>query len=351
MTKRLFVGSVPVGGGAPVSIQSMCNTKTEDPVSTLAQIRALAAAGAEIVRLAVPHPRAAAALREIADASPVPLVADIHFDYRLALTAAESGMAAIRINPGNIGSRENVGKVAAACRANGLPIRIGINGGSLEKPLLEKYGGVTPEAMVESALGHVRLLNDFGFDEICLSLKCSDVAGTVAANRLAAERTDYPLHIGVTETGGGEQAVIKSAAGIGALLLEGIGDTLRVSLTGDPVREPEVGLGILRAVGLRRDAPDLIACPTCGRTEIDLPALYAEVQDRLKNVHRPLKVAVMGCVVNGPGEAAGADYGVAGGRDYGILFRKGERLGKYPYSELADRLFALIQADQDEGRI
>ena len=334
MTKRLMVGSVPVGGGAPVSVQSMCNTKTEDPVSTLAQIRALAAA----------------ALREIADSSPVPLVADIHFDYRLALTAAESGMAAIRINPGNIGGRENVRKVAEACRANGLPIRIGINGGSLEKSLLEKYGGVTPEAMVESALGHVRLLNEFGFDEICLSLKCSDVAGTVAANRLAAERTDYPLHIGVTETGGGEQAVVKSAAGIGALLLEGIGDTLRVSLTGDPVREPEVGLRILRAVGLRRDEPDLIACPTCGRTEIDLPALYAEVKDRLKDVRRPLKVAVMGCVVNGPGEAAGADYGVAGGRDYGILFRKGERVGKYPADQLADRLLALIRGDLDEGR-
>ena len=302
------------------------------------------------MRLAVPHPKAAAALREIADSSPVPLVADIHFDYRLALTAAESGMAAIRINPGNIGGKENVRKVAEACRANGLPIRIGINGGSLEKSLLEKYGGVTPEAMVESALGHVRLLNEFGFDEICLSLKCSDVAGTVAANRLAAERTDYPLHIGVTETGGGEQAVIKSAAGIGALLLEGIGDTLRVSLTGDPVREPEVGLRILRAVGLRRDEPDLIACPTCGRTEIDLPALYAEVKDRLKDVRRPLKVAVMGCVVNGPGEAAGADYGVAGGRDYGILFRKGERVGKYPADQLADRLLALIRGDLDEGR-
>ena len=350
MTKRIMVGSVPVGGGAPVSVQSMCNTKTEDVPATLAQIRALAAAGAEIVRLAVPHPKAAAALREIADSSPVPLVADIHFDYRLALTAAESGMAAIRINPGNIGGKENVRKVADACRANGLPIRIGINGGSLEKSLLEKYGGVTPEAMVESALGHVRLLNEFGFDEICLSLKCSDVAGTVAANRLAAERTDYPLHIGVTETGGGEQAVIKSAAGIGALLLAGIGDTLRVSLTGDPVREPEVGLMILRAVGLRRDEPDLIACPTCGRTEIDLPALYAEVKDRLKDIRRPLKVAVMGCVVNGPGEASGADYGIAGGRDYGILFRKGERLGKYPADQLADRLLALIRSDLDEGR-
>ena len=346
MTKQLMVGAVPVGGGAPVSVQSMCNTKTEDQEATLAQIGALAAAGAEIVRLAVPHPKAAAALRQIAEGSPVPLVADIHFDYRLAITAAESGMAAIRINPGNIGGRANVEAVVAACRANGgLPIRIGINGGSLEKPLLEKYGGVTPEAMVESALGHVRLLNDFGYDEICLSLKCSDVAGTVAANRLAAERTPYPLHIGVTETGGGEAAVVKSAAGIGALLLLGIGDTLRVSLTGDPVREPEVGLEILRAVGLRRDAVDIVACPTCGRTEIDLPALYEEVRDRLKNVHRPLKVAVMGCVVNGPGEAAEADYGVAGGRDYGILFRKGERLGKYPYAELADRLLGLIQAD------
>jgi (E)-4-hydroxy-3-methylbut-2-enyl-diphosphate synthase len=346
MTKRIMVGSVPVGGGAPVSVQSMCNTKTEDVPATLAQIRALAAAGAEIVRLAVPHPRAAAALRELAAASNLPLVADIHFDWRLAVTAAESGMAAVRVNPGNIGSRENVRRVADACRLNGLPIRVGINGGSLEKVLLAKYGGVTPEAMLESALGHVRLLNDFGFDDICLSLKCSDVPGTVAAYRLAAERTDYPLHIGVTEAGGGEDAVVKSAAGIGALLLEGIGDTLRVSLTGDPVREPEVGLSILRALGLRRDRPEIVACPTCGRTEIDLPALYEEVKARLRDVPGPLRVAVMGCVVNGPGEAAGADYGVAGGRDYGILFRRGERLGKYPYGELADRLLALIRRDR-----
>lgn len=345
MTKAIHAGTLQIGGGAPVSIQSMCNTKTEDVEATSAQIAALAAAGCDLVRLAVPTPKAAAALREIRDRSLVPLCADIHFDYRLAIAAAEAGMDKIRLNPGNIGPEENIRRVADACRAAGIPIRIGINGGSLEKPLLEKYGGPVPEALLESALGHVRLLNRYGFDDICLSLKCSDVRTTYEAYSLAAERTDYPLHVGVTETGGDESAVVKSAAGIGALLLRGIGDTVRVSLTGDPLREPAVALEILRAVGLRRDAVELIACPTCGRTEIDLEALYREVRSRLADCRLPLRVAVMGCVVNGPGEAGQADYGVAGGKGYGILFKKGVRVGTAPADRLADALADLMRAD------
>jgi len=345
MTKEIRVGGVAIGGGAPVTVQSMCNTKTEDAEATVGQIKALAAAGCDIVRLAVPTEAAARALKDIRPRSPVPLVADIHFDYRLALLAVEAGMDKIRLNPGNIGAPENVRRVADACRAAGVPIRIGVNGGSLEKDLLAKYGAATPEALVESALGHVRLLNDWGFDDICLSLKCSEVATAVAAYELAHERLPYPLHIGITEAGGGEMAVVKAAAGIGALLLRGIGDTLRVSMTGDPLREPEVGIEILRALGLRRDAPDFVACPTCGRTEIDLEGLYGEVKERLKNCRAPIRVAVMGCAVNGPGEAAAADYGVAGGRGWGILFRRGERVKKAPVAALAEELAALIRAD------
>lgn len=345
MTKQINAGGVLIGGGAPVSVQSMCCTKTEDVEATCAQIKQLAAAGCEIVRLAVPSQRAADALAKIHEQSPVPLVADIHFDYRLALTAAEAGMDKIRINPGNIGSEENVKKVADACRVRGIPIRIGINGGSLEKPVLAKYGAPTPEAMLESAMGHVKLLNKYDFDDICLSLKCSDVPSTVAAYRLAREACPYPLHIGITEAGGREGAVIKSAAGIGALLLDGIGDTVRVSLTGDPVREVEVALSILHAVGLRRDGVEIIACPTCGRTDINLTALYDEVCDGLKDCRRNIRVAVMGCVVNGPGEASAADYGVAGGRGYGILFKKGERIKKVPAADMARELIHMIEED------
>jgi len=345
MTKEIRVGGVAIGGGAPITVQSMCNTKTEDVTATVGQIKALAAAGCDIVRLAVPTEAAARALKDIRAQSPVPLVADIHFDYRLAIFAVEAGMDKIRLNPGNIGAPENVRRVADACRAAGVPIRIGVNGGSLEKDILAKYGAATPEALVESALGHVRLLNDWGFDDICLSLKCSEVPTAVAAYELAHERLPYPLHIGITEAGGGEMAVVKAAAGIGALLLRGIGDTLRVSMTGDPLREPEVGIEILRALGLRRDAPDFVACPTCGRTEIDLEGLYGEVKERLKNCRAPIRVAVMGCAVNGPGEAAAADYGVAGGKGWGILFRRGVRVKKAPVASLAEELAALIQAD------
>ena len=349
MTKQIIVGGVAVGGGAPVSIQSMCNTDTRDPAATLAQIKALAAAGCEIVRVAVPDRAAAEAIEAIKKDCPIPLVADIHFDWRLAVAAAERGADKIRVNPGNIGGPENVKKVVDACRERGLPIRIGVNGGSLEKPLLEKYGGPTPEAMLESARGHVRLLNDWGFDDICVSLKASNVPDTVAAYRLASEALPYPLHIGVTEAGGGEPAVIKSAAGIGALLLDGIGDTLRVSLTGDPVREVEVARELLRAVGLRREGVELVSCPTCGRTEVDLERVLEQVREGLKDCKRTLRVAVMGCVVNGPGEARGADYGVAGGKGKGVLFRRGEIVGTVPEAELASALLRLIEEDGSDN--
>ena len=348
MTKQILVGGVPMGGGAPVSIQSMCNTDTRDPAATLAQIKALAAAGCEIVRVAVPDRAAGEAIEAIKRDCPLPLVADIHFDYRLAILAAERGADKIRVNPGNIGGPENVRKVVAACRERGLPIRIGVNGGSLERPLLEKYGGPTPEAMLESARGHIRLLEEQGFEDICVSLKASTVRDTVAAYRLAHEALPYPLHIGVTEAGGGEAAVIKSAAGIGALLLEGIGDTLRVSLTGDPVREVEVARELLRAVGLRRDGVELVACPTCGRTEVDLERLLEQTHLGLKDCRRPIRVAVMGCAVNGPGEARSADYGIAGGKGWGLLFRKGETVGRVPEAELVPALLRMIGEDGEK---
>ena len=344
-TKRIMVGGAAVGGGADVSVQSMCNTRTSDVEATCAQINALAAAGCDIVRLAVPDMAAAEAISAIKERVGVPLVADIHFDYRLALEAAARGIDKIRINPGNIGSRERVEAVAKACAARGIPIRIGVNGGSLEKPLLEKYGHPTPEAMLESAKGHIRLLNDCGFDDICLSLKASSPALTVAAYRLAAEELPYPLHLGVTETGTAYEGVIRSAVGIGALLMEGIGDTIRVSLTADPVEEVKAGIAILKAAGLRTGGVRLVSCPTCGRTEIDLIALAHEVERRLAGVERDITVAVMGCVVNGPGEAREADYGVAGGRGCGLLFKKGEIVGKVSEERLCDALLELIESE------
>ena len=345
MTKHIIAGGVPIGGGAPVSIQSMCNTDTRDAATTIAQIKALAAAGCEIVRVAVPDMAAAEAIEAIKKECPLPLVADIHFDYRLAIVAAERGADKIRINPGNVGGPENVKKVVDACRARSLPIRIGVNGGSLEKPLLEKYGGATPEAMLESALGHVRLLTDLDFYDICISLKASNVPDTVAAYKLAHEAVDYPLHNGVTEAGGGELAIVKSACGIGSLLLDGIGDTLRVSLTGDPLREVTAANEILRAVGLRTDGVEIVSCPTCGRTEVDLEKVLADVTEALKDCKKNIRVAVMGCVVNGPGEARGADYGVAGGKGCGMLFRKGEIVRKVPEDEMASALVEMINND------
>jgi (E)-4-hydroxy-3-methylbut-2-enyl-diphosphate synthase len=342
-TRCIQVGSVAVGGGAPVSVQTMCNTKTHDVEATVRQIRAMRAAGADIVRLAVPDERAALAIDKIKEQVDVPLVADIHFDYRLALLCAERGIDKIRLNPGNIGGPENVKAVADACRARHIPIRIGVNAGSLEKRLLEKYGHPCPEAMVESAQSHVDLLLRNNFEDICLSLKSSTVPLTVAAYRLAAETFPFPLHLGVTETGTEYNGTIQSAVGIGALLMEGIGNTIRVSLTADPVREVTAGIAILKAAGVRSGGVKFVSCPTCGRTEIDLIGLATRVEERVRDLPRDITVAVMGCVVNGPGEAREADFGIAGGKDKGILFRKGEVLGTYPYDELLDRLMALIE--------
>ena len=348
-TRQITVGSLAVGGGAPVSVQTMCNTHTWDVDATVKQIRAMQAAGADIVRLAIPDMEAARAVSAIREQVSVPLVADIHFDYRLALEAAARGIDKIRINPGNIGAEENVKAVAEACRARHIPIRIGVNAGSLEKRLLEKYGHPCPEAMVESARGHVALLNKYGFDDICLSLKTSSVPLTIASYRLAAETFDYPLHLGVTETGTEWNGTIQSAVGIGTLLSEGIGDTIRVSLTADPVREVSVGIAILKAAGLRPGGVKFVSCPTCGRTEIDLISLASEVEEKLRGIKRDITVAVMGCVVNGPGEAREADYGIAGGKGRGLLFKKGEVLGTYPYEELCQRLLALIESDGERA--
>lgn len=342
MSKQIMVGRVPVGGGAPVSIQSMCSTKTHDVEATVEQILRLEEAGCEIIRVAVPDMAAAKAVGPIRSRIHIPLVTDIHFDYKLALECAAQGADKIRINPGNIGGEDRVKAVADACRAGKIPIRIGVNGGSLEPELRKKYGGVTAEALVESAMGHVALLNKFDFDDICISVKCSSVPLTMAAYRLLHERCDYPLHLGVTEAGTPSMGIIKSAMGIGGLLCLGIGDTLRVTLTADPVEEIYAAKKILRAAGLRQDGPNLIACPTCGRTNIDLIPMAEEVERRLMGCTKPITVAVMGCAVNGPGEASSADVGIAGGKGEGLLFRKGEILRKVPQDQLVDALMAEI---------
>ena len=343
MTRQIHVGSVAVGGGAPVTIQSMTNTPTQDVAATVEQIRRLTAAGCEIVRVAVPDMAAAQAIGAIRSQIAVPLVVDIHFDYKLALECISQGCDAVRINPGNIGSPDRVAAVAEACKAKHLPIRIGVNGGSLEKPLLAKYGGATPEALVESAWGHIRLLEDCDFHDICISLKSSSVPVTMRAYELMHRESDCPLHIGVTETGTPKMGLLKSAIGIGGLLALGIGDTLRVSLSADPVEEIYAARDILKAAGIRREGPELISCPTCGRTRIDLIGLANEVEERLKEVDKPITVAVMGCVVNGPGEASAADVGIAGGVGEGLLFKKGEIVKKVPQDKLVDELFALIE--------
>lgn len=331
-----------MGGGAAVSIQSMCNTPTEDVNATVRQIHRLEQAGCEIVRVAVPTEEAARAIPRIKAAIHIPLVADIHFDYRLALLCVDGGVDKIRINPGNIGSKDRVRAVADACRERNIPIRVGVNGGSLEKDLVQKYGGVTAEALAESALGHVRLLEECGFGDICISVKCSRVPVNMAAYELLHEKVDYPLHLGVTEAGTPEMGVLKSAIGIGGLLCRGIGDTLRVSLTADPVEEVVAAKRILQACGLRQTGPDLIACPTCGRTKYDMLPIAREVERRLKNCDKPITVAVMGCVVNGPGEATAADVGIAGGKGEGLLFAKGTVLRKVPEDQLVDALFEEI---------
>ncbi len=332
-SRTVRIGSVGVGGDNPVRVQSMTNTDTRDAEATLVQIKALADAGCEIVRLAVLDEAAAKALAAIRAGTAVPLVADIHFDHRLAVAALEAGIDALRINPGNIGSEAAVDTVVAAAKAHRAPIRIGVNSGSVHKDLLKKYGGPTPEAMVESALTHIGFLEKRGFHDIKVSLKSSSVTRTIAAYRLLAQQVDYPLHIGVTEAGTPLRGAVKSAVGLGILLAEGIGDTLRVSLTGDPVTEIGVAYEILRALDLRARGPEIISCPTCGRTEIDLVGLAEAVEERLRGVSEVFTVAVMGCVVNGPGEAREADIGIAGGRDCGIIFRKGEVLGKVRGSE------------------
>lgn len=344
-TRQISAGNIKIGGGAAISVQSMCNTKTWDVEATVRQITQLKAAGCDIVRLAVPDMESAKAISAIKERVDMPLVADIHFDYRLALEAAARGIDKIRINPGNIGGEENVRAVAEACRARHIPIRIGVNAGSLEKRLLEKYGSPCPEAMVESAAAHAALLERCGFEDICLSLKASSVPLTVAAYRMAAERFDYPLHLGVTETGTAFNGTVRSAVGIGTLLCEGIGNTIRVSLTDEPVKEVEAGIAILKAADLRPGGVRFVSCPTCGRTEIDLISLAKQVEQRLSHIQAEITVAVMGCVVNGPGEAREADYGIAGGKGKGLIFKKGQVLGTYPYDSLCDALIELIEKD------
>ena len=343
MTRQILVGSVPIGGGAPVAIQSMLNTKTTDVEGSLCQIKKLASAGCQIARLAIPDREAAKTFAEICKASPLPLVADIHFDYKLALLAVEAGASKIRINPGNIGGEENVKAVVSACKERNIPIRIGVNGGSLDKNLLAKYGHPTAEALVESAFQHLELLEKNDFYDTCVSMKSSHVPTMVAAARLFREKCDYPIHIGVTETGPVRMGLMKSAMGIGALLLDGIGDTIRVSLTDDPVEEVYAAKDILKAAGLRKEGVNIISCPTCGRTKIDLIGLVNQVEAALKNCEKPITVAVMGCVVNGPGEAREADIGIAGGDGCGMLFEKGEQICKLPYEELLPALLERIE--------
>ncbi|MBR1685081.1 MAG: flavodoxin-dependent (E)-4-hydroxy-3-methylbut-2-enyl-diphosphate synthase [Clostridia bacterium] len=325
MTRTVHVASLPLGGGNPVLVQSMTNTDTTDVASTLGQIRALAKAGCDLVRVSVYNEDCAHAVRALVDGSPVPLVADIHFDYRLAILAAENGIAKLRLNPGNIGGEAHVRAVADCAKAHHIPIRIGVNSGSVEKDILARDGGVTPKGMVDSALRHARMLEDVAFDDIVLSMKASSVRNTIAAYRLASEVCDYPLHVGVTEAGLPGQGTIKSAIGIGSLLADGIGDTIRVSLTGDPLPEAKAAWDILRALDIRQSGVQFISCPTCGRTRIDLPDIATRVEAGVSDITVPMKVAVMGCVVNGPGEAHEADIGIAGGDGCGVLFVRGEK--------------------------
>ena len=343
MTRQIMVGGVPIGGGAPVAIQSMLNTKTTDVKGCLDQIRQLHEAGCQIVRLAVPNMESARSFAEICKESPLPLVADIHFDYKLAIAAAEGGASKIRINPGNIGGEDRVKAVVDVCKDRKIPIRIGVNGGSLEQGLLDKYGHPTAEALVESAFSHLELLEKFGFYDTCVSMKSSTVPTMVEACRLFRSKCDYPLHIGVTETGPEKMGLIKSAMGIGALLLDGIGDTIRVSLTAEPVNEVYAAKDILKAAGLRSEGVNIISCPTCGRTRIDLIGLVNRVEQALRDCPKPITVAVMGCVVNGPGEAREADIGIAGGDGWGMIFEKGEPVEKLPYDELLDALLRRIE--------
>lgn len=341
-TRQIHIGNIAIGGGAPISVQSMTNTKTTDTAATVAQINALQAAGCDIVRLAVPDMDAAKNLGNIIQKVNVPLVADIHFDYRLALEAINQGISALRLNPGNIGGEDNVKAVVSEAKKHHIPIRIGVNAGSLDKAMLDKYGGVTAEALVASAMQHVRILEQQDFYDMKISLKAHDVPLTLEAYQLMSKTVDYPLHLGITEAGTAKTGMIKSAVGIGALLAQGIGDTFRISLTGDPVVEVKVANEILKSLGLKEYGPTLISCPTCGRTSIDLAGIADVVAERLSSVTKPISVAVMGCVVNGPGEARGADVGIAGGKGEGLVFRKGEILRKVPEEKLVEELFKEI---------
>jgi len=349
-TRQIHIGNVAIGGGAPISVQSMCNTKTTDTAATVAQIKALQNAGCDIVRVAVPDMEAAKNLGNIIKEINIPLVADIHFDYKLALEAIKQGISALRLNPGNIGGEEKVRAVVKAAKEAHIPIRIGVNAGSLDKKILAKYGEVTPEALVESAMQHVKILEDLDFHDLKISLKAHDVPLTLAAYRLMSKTVDYPLHLGITEAGTVNTGIIKSAVGIGALLSEGIGDTFRISLTGDPVVEVKVANEILKSLGLKEYGPTLVACPTCGRTSIDLPAIAEQVEKKLEGIKDPIDVAVMGCVVNGPGEARGADVGIAGGNGEGLIFRKGEIIRKVPEENLVEELFKEIDAILEERK-
>jgi (E)-4-hydroxy-3-methylbut-2-enyl-diphosphate synthase len=339
-TKRLMIGSVAVGGGAPVSVQSMTKTPTHDVAATAAQIKKLEAAGCEIVRLAVPDDRAARALPNIKKLTSLPIIADIHFDYRLALAALRSGVDGLRLNPGTIGPRDKVRRVVAAAKSAGVPIRIGVNSGSLEKRLLAKHGEASAAAMVESALGHIRLLEDLGFDLIKVSLKASDVARTVEAYRLLADEVDYPFHLGITEAGNLESGVVKSAVGLGILLSEGLGDTVRVSLTAPPEAEVRVAYSILQSLALRERGVNFITCPTCGRVEVDMMTLAADAAKKLRSLRAPITVALMGCMVNGPGEAKEADLGVACGRRSGVLFKRGRLVRRIAEDRIVSELVA-----------
>ena len=343
MTRQINVGGVPIGGGAPVVIQSMLNTRTDDVEGSLRQLHELKDAGCQIARLAVMNMEAARGFKEIAKESPMPLVADIHFDYKLAIAAAEAGASKIRINPGNIGGEDRVKAVVDVCKDLHIPIRIGVNGGSLDKKLLEKYGHPTAEALVESAFSHLELLEKYGFYDTCVSMKSSTVPRMIEACRLFRSKCDYPLHIGVTETGPVRMGMIKSAMGIGSLLMDGIGDTVRVSLTDDPVNEVYAAKDILKAAGVRKEGVNIISCPTCGRTRIDLIGLVNQVDEALRDCEKPITVAVMGCVVNGPGEAKEADIGIAGGDGWGMIFEKGEQVEKLPYDELLPALLRRIE--------
>ncbi len=337
-TKTVMIGDCAVGGGNPVRIQSMCNTRTEDAAATAAQILELEKAGCEIIRTAVPTMEAALAIRDIKKQIHIPLVADIHFDYRLAIAAMENGADKIRINPGNIGSADRVRAVVDCAKERGIPIRVGVNSGSLEKEYLEKYGGVTAAGLVESALGKVRMIEDMGYDNLVISIKSSDVMMCVKAHELIADRTRYPLHVGITEAGTVLEGNIKSAVGLGLILGQGIGDTIRVSLTGSPLEEIYSAKLILRTLGLRKGGVEVVSCPTCGRTQIDLIGLAGRVQEMVRDYPLDIKVAVMGCVVNGPGEAREADLGIAGGIGEGLLIRKGEIVKKLPEAELLGAL-------------